>query len=133
MQSDKIKFDRGRQCDQIGLFLKVLGDIVSIKSSPNAWWNFWPIWKATTFHIKLLWLLFGQLLEKIGLYFNLVSGHPGGLWQRSSTAMLKIRFEFNEVWKCCSDISPRDDNDDDFYQCDQMVRLFFKIWPFVIM
>ena len=28
------------QCDQIGRFLKVLGDIVSIKSSPNAWWIF---------------------------------------------------------------------------------------------
>ena len=26
-----------RQYDQIGRFLKVLGDMVSIKSSPNAW------------------------------------------------------------------------------------------------
>ena len=25
------------QCDQIGRFLKDLGDMVSIKSSPNAW------------------------------------------------------------------------------------------------
>ena len=41
----------------IGRFLKVLGDMVSIKSSlANV--------KGNTFHIKLLWLLFGQLLEK---------------------------------------------------------------------
>ena len=32
----------GEQCDQIGLFLKELGDMVSNKSSPNAWWIFGP-------------------------------------------------------------------------------------------
>ena len=26
------------ECDQIGQFLKVLGDMVSIKSSPNKWY-----------------------------------------------------------------------------------------------
>ena len=37
--------------------------------------NFWAKAKMSTFHIKLLWLLFGQFLEKIGLQFNLTSGH----------------------------------------------------------
>ena len=55
----------------IGRFLKVLGDMVSIKSSlANV--------KGNTFHIKLLWLLFGQLLENVGLLFNLASGHSVG-------------------------------------------------------
>ena len=31
--------------------------------------------KGSTFHVKLLWLLFGQLLEKFELLFNLASGH----------------------------------------------------------
>ena len=30
--------------------------------------------KSITFHVKLLWLLFGQLLEKYGLLFNSASG-----------------------------------------------------------
>ena len=29
-----------------------------------------------TFHVKPLWLLFGQLLEQFGQLFNLASGHP---------------------------------------------------------
>ena len=33
--------------------------------------------KSYTFNVKLLWLLFGQLLEKVGLLFSLASGHSG--------------------------------------------------------
>ena len=31
--------------------------------------------KSKTFHVKLLWLLFELLLEKIGILFNLASGY----------------------------------------------------------
>ena len=57
----------GKQCDQIGRFLKVLGDKDSIKSTQNAWRFFWANVKSNFFHSKLLWLLFGPLLEKFGL------------------------------------------------------------------
>ena len=30
-----------------------------------------------TFLVNLLWLIFGQLLEKIGLHFTPTSGHTG--------------------------------------------------------
>ena len=64
------------QCDQIGQFLKGFGDIASTKSSPKNG-NFLAIVTVNTFHIKLLWLLFGQLLErKIWDTSNLASGHP---------------------------------------------------------
>ena len=58
------------QCDQIGRFLKVLGDMVSIKSIPNAW---------------CIWVTF----EKIGLLFNLASNHFGyeqcdHIWEKLS-------------------------------------------------
>ena len=47
--------------------------------------------KSNTFHIKLLWLLFGQLLKKIGLLFNLASGHPESL--DILTYFLTVSFE----------------------------------------
>ena len=53
------------QCAQIGQLLKLLGDTVSIKSSPNAW----------IVNYKVLWLLFGQFLEKFGLLLNSASGY----------------------------------------------------------
>ena len=37
--------------------------------------NFWAKVKSNTFHVKLMWLLFGHLLEKFGLLMNLASGH----------------------------------------------------------
>ena len=37
--------------------------------------NFWAKVKSNTFHKKLLWLLFGQLMEKFGLLFNFPAGH----------------------------------------------------------
>ena len=39
--------------------------------------NFWATMKSKTFQVKLLWLLFGQLLEKCEIIFNLASGHFG--------------------------------------------------------
>ena len=56
---------------------KFFGDMVFHKRSQFAWWIFGLRWKATLFKVKLLWLLFGQLLEILGYFFNLASGHSG--------------------------------------------------------
>ena len=63
------------QCDQIGLFLKDLGYWFSWWKSPNILQLFGVIVNASTFLVKLLWLIFGQLLEKIGFHFTPISGH----------------------------------------------------------
>ena len=70
--------EREIQCDQIGRILKVLDDMVSIKSSPNAWGIFGLKWKATLFMLTYCSYFFGQVLEKFGLLFNLASGHSWG-------------------------------------------------------
>ena len=61
------------QCDQIERFLKVLGKKVPCKSSPNIRQHFWANVKNCTFYIKQMYILFGQLLEKIGELFTLTS------------------------------------------------------------
>ena len=70
-QSQICAFDRvsGGQCDQIGRFLKVLGDKFWCKSSPNIWRLSELFWKGFHFTYKLRWLLFGQVLKKIWLLF----------------------------------------------------------------
>ena len=40
--------------------------------------NFWAKVKSNTFHISLLWILFGQRLEIFGQLFNLASCHSDG-------------------------------------------------------
>ena len=72
-QTDDLKGKE--QCDLIGRFLKVLGNKVPFKSSPNIWQQIWAIVKNGTFYIKLMWILFGQLLQKIGLLFTPTSDH----------------------------------------------------------
>ena len=52
------------QCDQIGRLCKVLGHNFSYCISTNIRQLSWLLWKAFLFSSKLLWLLFGQLLEK---------------------------------------------------------------------
>ena len=39
--------------------------------------HFWAIVKNGTFYVKLTFILFGQLLEKIGQLFTPTSGHSG--------------------------------------------------------
>ena len=39
--------------------------------------TFWAIVESTILYEKLPWLLFGQLLEKLGLLFILISGNAG--------------------------------------------------------
>ena len=51
--------------DHIGQFLKVLGDKIPGKSSQNILQRFWAVVKNGTFYIKLMWILFEQILEKI--------------------------------------------------------------------
>ena len=59
--------------DQIGSFWKVLLNNFLTKVSPNILIYF----EERNFEWKLLWLLFGQLLWKIGIIFVTVSGHTG--------------------------------------------------------
>ena len=50
--------------------MEVPGGKFSHASSPNVDWHFWSVVKNGTFYIKLLLIPFGQLLEKIGLFFK---------------------------------------------------------------
>ena len=59
------------QCDQVVRFLKVLGDMVSPKSSPNTQLIFGITLKATLFMLNYC----GYFLGNFGLLFNSASGH----------------------------------------------------------
>ena len=66
------------QCDQIGRYLNVLGEMFLIKGGPNVRWIFGPKWKATILMLNYFgyfWATFG----KIWFLFNLASGHSGVL------------------------------------------------------
>ena len=67
------------QCDQIGLFMKVLGDKFSYKSSRKIWWLLASCEKIKTSGKKYFWSTF----EKIGLLWIPSSGHTAS--QTSST------------------------------------------------
>ena len=41
--------------------------------------TFWGILKNITFSVKTFVVMFGQLLEEIGLLYNLTAGHTGQL------------------------------------------------------
>ena len=56
------------QSDQIGRFLKLL--IAQ---------QIWTIVKNGTFYVKLMWILFGQLLYTIGVLFTPASGDTGNI------------------------------------------------------
>ena len=68
-QGDVLHVRAWEQCDQNGRYFKVLGEKVACKSSPNIEQQFWAIVKWHSFYIKLMLILFGQLLEKIWLLF----------------------------------------------------------------
>ena len=78
------------QCVEIGRFLIVLGDMVSIKSSPNAWWNFWPMWKATLSILNYCGYFLGNFWNHFRSLFILASGHP------EST---RERMRFHQKWR----------------------------------
>ena len=71
-----------KQCDQSGRFFKVRGDMVSIQSSPNAWWFFGLKWKATLFILKYCGYFLGNFRKKLGFIFNSASGHS--LWSQKN-------------------------------------------------
>ena len=83
------------QNDQIGRFFKVLGKKVPCKSCPNIQQRFWAMVKNATFYVKLMWRLFGQLLQKIGQPFTPPSGHT--VYDRASIHCndVKIHRSFN--------------------------------------
>ena len=56
------------QCEQIGLVVKDFGYKFSLKCSLNMWWRFGYFLKLALFNIKLLWILFGQLLENFDYF-----------------------------------------------------------------
>ena len=62
------------QCDQIGLFLKSLGNKYAYKISPNILWLFGLLWERP-FYVKLLCLLFWATLGKLRHFFISTSGH----------------------------------------------------------
>ena len=63
------------QCNQIGWFLKVLGDKLSFKSS-QIFDALWCIFKSITFQVKTAVVTFRATLEKMGFFFQ-ESGHSG--------------------------------------------------------
>ena len=57
------------QCDQIGQFFKVLGNKFTLKSSPKRLLTF-GLFRKRSINVKLLWILFRQLLKKIEQLFK---------------------------------------------------------------
>ena len=94
------------QCDHIRRFLKVLGDKLSFKSSPNVWWLS-GYFKNITFNQKLLWLPFWATLDKIGLIFQSIMwshwlGHmrqrhcsKGVLWNLNADSKDQLFIDFS--------------------------------------
>ena len=73
------------QCDQIVRFFKVLGDMVSIKSSPNAWWILGLKWKATLFMLNYCNFFLGNIWKKICYFLihrHLVTLLPTLTWSK---------------------------------------------------
>ena len=52
--------------------------------------NFLGYLEKTHYYVKLHWLLFGQLLEKIGLLFTPTSGHTGCDRKRSFIVLVSV-------------------------------------------
>ena len=63
-----------QQCDQIGRFFEVLGNMFSYKSCQNILWLLGLIWQTHLWRINC-WSHFWATFEKFGLLFILTSGH----------------------------------------------------------
>ena len=66
------KFSFDQWCDQIGRFLKILGDKFSFKSSPDIWWHFGPFIVKSA--VAVFWATFGENW----VTFSLLSGRTAG-------------------------------------------------------
>ena len=62
-------FFTNNQCDKIGQFFKVLGNKFTLKSSPKRLLTF-GLFRKRSINVKLLWILFRQLLKKIEQLFK---------------------------------------------------------------
>ena len=112
------------QCDQIGWFLKIICVKVSFKFSPNVW-RLYRLFENIPYQEKLLWLIFGQLLEFIGPLLISTAGHTGLDANNHSFFLLqKGRLIWSVVekfyWSC--------------HHCDQILewkvaQWFFKSCP----
>ena len=80
---------------RLGDFLKFLGIKFLAKVAQIFLNNFGIFWKLCTFYIKLMWILFGELSEKIALLFTPTSGHTGD----ASMKLLKICLRKLTTWQ----------------------------------
>ena len=91
------------QCDQIGRFLKVLGNRLSCKISPNDWKVFGLFWKTS-------------LLLKTALPTFL-----GNFWKNFATF-------FSKIWSHCSILpkaeKPRNNKVWAIYYCNSLLNIF---------
>ena len=82
--ADRVGWWGGGQCDQIGRFLKVLGNNFSLKSCPKIQWLFKAIWKSSLFSKN--WS--GFILWNIWLLLIPTSGHTD--WSVTSRRGLSL-------------------------------------------
>ena len=66
-----------KQCDQIGLFLKVLGIKFAYKSSPKTFVTIWAIFKRSTLCKNYCGICLGNFWKHLGYIFIRISGHTG--------------------------------------------------------
>ena len=70
-----ISFKTNKQCDQIGLLFKSLGDTSSYKISPNIGQLFLLFQNPLFLRKKLLWPLFVRLWGKLSYFYSSVCSH----------------------------------------------------------
>ena len=85
------------QWDQIGRFLKVLGNKFAHKSSPKSFLTFGLLWKVSI-DVKLLSILFRQLLETFGQLFK------SSIWSHCTVFMLGRRRRRRRRRECALEI-----------------------------
>ena len=114
-----------KQCDQNGRILKV--PLVT-----NEWRLFGQLWKSITSNLKLLWLDFGQFLDRFGLLFISKSGHTGkNSCEHFSSRICKTRWRRNEWsrWTGWRGTTRRRTTEDCFKQVGVVVVNGMGLWP----
>ena len=106
------------QCDQIGLFLKSLGDKFSYKRSPINWWFLGLFWKMSRFKKTLLWHFWATFVKKWATLYSNIWSHwlYGVTTQRCVRRLQGFRFSFydeagakipTDVFRASSRFEPR--------------------------
>ena len=89
------------QCDQIGLFLKDLGEKFSHKSCANIW-QIWAIfWQLSPFKKESCFGYFLGNFYKSWLLFILASGHTGNCFFSSEGKVLLNGIEISSFYVLC--------------------------------